>query len=323
MRSVAGSGLAALACTGWLATSLAAQGLPPYASMNPMVISRTGLSTQPYVAPGRRWRVTALLDYASAIEYGAPPATAAAYLLDAELLRANVTVTRALGPRSFLVGETSMNGAYNGFLDGFIDWYHDLFHFPTGARKIRPRNEFGDSLSIPGGPRVVRSRSGAYLGDVRLGAGFRHSSHWQTVVSVTLPTNTGPEGFRRGTVSANAVTTLRSDFGGRFTYEGTLGAGLTPSHGDLAAYQHSVFLMVSQGVRGHITGPMHLYTNVIYHSALYHDTGTTELDARELTIDLGGIFRFRKGPEWIVGLTEDLEPSGPAIDVSFRLGARW
>ena len=185
------------------------------------------------------------------------------------------------------------------------------------------RNAFGDSLSIPGGPHLVRSRPGAYLGDIRLGVGFRHSSHWQTLVSATLPTNTGPEGFRRGTFSINAVTTIRSDFGRRFTYEGTLGGGMTPSRGDLSEFQHSTFLMVSQGLRARVAGPLHLYTNLIYHSALYHDTGTTELDARELTVDLGGFFRFRRGPEWIVGLTQDLEPSGPAIDVSFRLGARW
>jgi len=313
----------ALTLVGWPVPALSAQGLPPYASMNPMVNSRSGLASQPYVAPGRRWRVTTLLDYASAIEYAAPPASTAAYLLDAELLRADVTLTRELGKRSFLLGEASVNGAYNGFLDGFIDRYHDLFHFPTGARKIRPRNQFGDSLAIVGGPHLLRSRPGTYLGDIRLGAGFRHSSHWQTLVSATLPTNSGPDGFRRGTVSLNAVTTIRSDFGSRFTYEGTLGAGLTPSHGDLAEFEHSAFLMVTQGVRARVAGPMHLYTNIIYHSSLYHDTGTTELDGRELTIDFGGFFKFRRGPEWMVGLTEDLEPSGPAIDVSFRLGARW
>ena len=128
-----------------------------------------------------------------------------------------------------------------------------------------------------------------------MASGFRHSSHWQTLVSATLPTNTGPEGFRRGTFSINAVTTIRSDFGKRFTYEGTLGAGMTPSHGDLAEFQHSAFLMVSQGLRARVAGPLHLYTNVIYHSALYHDTGTTELDARELTIDLGGILQVSEG----------------------------
>lgn len=316
--------LAVLTCAVGRVVPLPAQGLPPYASMNPMVNSRTGLATQPYLSPGRRWRVTALIDYASPIEYATPPSSQAAYLLDAELLRAEFTVTRELGKKAFLLGQTSLNAAYDGFLDGFIDWYHDLFHFPTGARKIRPRNRFGDSLSISGGPRFDLSKPGAFLGDLRLGAGLRHSAHWQTMVSATLPTSAGPDGFRRGTFSVNAITTLRSDFGkGRFTYEGSLAAGMTPSHGDLEEFQHTTFLMVSQGVRARVTGPLHLYANLIYHSAVYRDIGTSELDARELTIDLGGFFRFRRGPEWIVGLTEDLEPSGPAIDVSFRLGARW
>ena len=174
-----------------------------------------------------------------------------------------------------------MNGAYNGFLDGFIDWYHDLFHFPTGARKIRPRNQFGDSLSIAGGPHLVRSRPGAYLGDVRLGAGFRHSSHWQTLVSATLPTNTGPEGFRRGTVSINAVTTIRSDFGKRFTYEGTLGA----RRDALARRPRGVPAQRlpdgdARGCAPASPGPFHLYTNLIYHSSLYHDTGTSRSSTR-------------------------------------------
>lgn len=313
-----------LACAAGVAAGtspLAGQALPPYAPMNPMVVSRTGLATQPFVAPGRAWRVTALVDYASPIEYVSQPTVT--YLLDAELLRADLTVTRAIGKNGFLLGQASLNKAGDGFLDGFIDWYHDLFGFPTGARKIRPRNRFGYDLSLAGGPSVSRTKSGLHLGDIRLGGGIRHSSHWQTFVSATLPTNTGPEGFKRGVVSVNAVTTLRTDFGDRFTYEGTLGAGLTPLHGDLRGFQHTTFLLISQGVRARITGPLHLYTNLIYHSALYHDIGDSELDAREVTLDLGGFFKFRKGPEWILGLTEDLEPSGPAIDVSFRLGVRW
>lgn len=318
MRRIALACLTALACG---LQPLAGQALPPYAPMNPMVVSRTGLATQPFVAPGPAWRVTALVDYASSIEYVSEPTVT--YLLDAELFRADLTVTRSIGKRVFLLGQTSLNKAGDGFLDGFIDWYHDLFGFPTGARKIRPRNRFGYDLSLGGGPSVSRAKPGFYLGDVRLGAGMRHSSHWQTFVSATLPTNTGPEGFERGVISLNAVTTLRSDFGNRFTYEGTLGAGFTPLRGELREFQHTTFLLISQGVRARITGPLHLYTNLIYHSALYHDFGNPELDARELTLDLGGFFKFRKGPEWILGLTEDLEPSGPAIDVSFRLGVRW
>jgi Protein of unknown function (DUF3187) len=299
----------------------AAQGLPPYASMNPMVFSRTGLATIPYVAPGRRWRVTALLDYASPIEYASNPSTF--YLMDAELLRLELTATRQVSKKAFLLAQASVNGAYDGFLDGFLEWYHDLVGLHVAARAIRPKNKFGYELDLPDGRHFSYGKSSGYLGDLRLGGGIRHSPHWQTVVSLTLPTNTGPDGFTRGTVSANATTLLRSDFARRFTYEGSIGVGYTPTHGPLSDLQHTTFVMVAQGLRAKVVGPLSLYTNLIYHSALYHDMGTSELDARELTIDVGGFFKFKRGPEWILGLTEDLEPSGPAIDLAFRLGARW
>ena len=302
---------------------LTAQGLPPYASMNPMVFSRSGLATQPYVMPGRRWRVTALLDYASPIEYASNPRIF--YLVDAELLRMQLTATREVRKNAFVLVEGSFDGAYDGFLDGFLQWYHDLVGLQVAARRLRPKNRYAYELDQAGGPAASYRKSDGYLGDIRLGGGVRHSSHRQTVVSITLPTSTGPDGFKRGVLTANATTTLRADFGGgkRFTWEGTLGAGYAKAHGALADFQHSTFLMVTQGLRARVVGPMHLYANLVYHSALYHDTGTSELDARELTLDTGGFFKFKRGPEWILGLTEDLAPSGPAIDVAFRLGARW
>lgn len=316
--STAFSTLAALAAT----LPLAAQGLPPYASMNPMVYSRTGLATMPYVLPRKGWHLTLLTDYASSIEYDSDQNVV--FLLDAELLRAELTVTRDIRSNAFLLLQGSFHGAYDGFADGFLDWYHNLTGFRVTAREIRPRNQFGYQLGWPGGRQYAFDKSAAFLGDLRLGAGIRHSPHWQTVLSVTLPSSTGPAGFTRGVATVNASTLLRSDFGkGRFTYEGSLGAGYASAHGELADLQHTTFLMVSQGLRGRVAGPFHLYANVVYHSALYHDTEASSLDRRELTIDTGGFFKFKKGPEWLLGLTEDLEPSGPALDVGLRLGVRW
>jgi hypothetical protein len=289
--------------------------------MNPMVQRRSGLATLPWVEAGKRWRVSWLTDYASIIEFADLPAVQ--YLQDAELLRLELTATRGIGSRGFLLVSGSLQGAYDGFLDGFLDWYHDLTGFEVAPRKLRPRNAFAYEVAIAGEPPAEYQPSGAFLGDLRVGAGLRHSRHWLTAFWITLPTNTGPDGFRKGVPSFNATMTLRSDFGNRFTYEGTLGAGYTTSHGDFRELQQSLLLMVTQGLRARVTGPLHLYANLIYHSALYHDTGTRALDARELTIDTGGFLKFRRGPEWILGLSEDLEPSGPAIDVTFRIGARW
>jgi hypothetical protein len=304
-----------------IAPWLNAQGLPPYASMNPMVSSRTGIASQPYVEPGHRWHLTVLADYASPIEYADLPTVN--YLVDAELLRLEWTATRDIRKNAFILLQGSVNGAYDGFLDGFLKWYHDATGLHVTAREIRPKNEFGYQLDLVDGRHISYQKSRGYLGDFRVGAGTRHSKHWQTVLSVTLPTSTGPAGFTRGVASVNGTTMLRSNFGGRFTYEGSLGAGVTGAHGDLADLQNTTFLMMTQGIRARFVGPLHLYGNLIYHSPLYHDTGTPELDNRELTLDVGGFLKFKRGPEWILGLTEDLEPSGPAIDLSFRLGARW
>jgi len=317
-----GNGLMAIGCgLLLLQRPLAAQSLPPYAPVNPVAAARSGLSTLPYLEPGRKWHVSFLTDYASLIEYA--DLGNASYLLDGEVLRAQLSVARSVGKRGFLLAEGSFNGSYNGFLDGFLDWYHNLTGFRVAARELRPKNQFGYEIRLGDGRGSQYAASSGFLGDVRLGAGLRHSRHWQSAVSVTLPTSSAPAGYRRGVVSLNGTTTWRSAFAKRFVYEGTLSVGYTPTHGDLADLQHTAFWMLTQGVRGRISGALHAYANVIYHSAYYQDTGFGELDNRELSIDLGGMLRFRKGPEWVFGLTEDLEPSGPALDVGFRLGARW
>src|ERR1051326_8522769 len=154
-------GAAALVClTSALGTrASAAQALPPYGSMNPMVFSRTGLETQPCGAPGR-WRVGVLLDSASPIEYTVTPPLI--YLMDAELLRLNLTVTREVRKNVFVLGEGSFNGAYDGFLDGFLQWYHNLVGLQVAARKIRPKNTFGYELDLPDGPPFTNRKPPGY-----------------------------------------------------------------------------------------------------------------------------------------------------------------
>lgn len=316
-----------LALGSWLLVALAyprllpAQSLPPYAPVNPIAAARSGLATQPWLEPGREWHFSLLTDYASLIEYTIVDPKS--FLLDAEVLRVQLTVARNLGRHAFALAEGSFNGAYNGFLDGFLDWYHNLTGFHVAGRDQRPRNKFAYDLALSQGRTYHYEPSSGFLGDLRLGAGLRHSRHWQSMMSFTVPTGSSPAGYRKGKLSVNATTTLRSEFGKRFVYQGTLGGGYTPRHGELSDLEHTTFLMVTQGLRARLIGALHLYGNVIYHSAYYHDTGITELDNRELSLDLGGMLRFRHGPEWMLGLTEDLEPSGPAVDVGFRLGVRW
>ncbi len=298
-----------------------AQSLPPYAPMNPLAFSRSGLETMPYADPAKGWRFTALADLANIIEYA--ERSDARLILDAEVLRLDLTLRKDLGGRAFVFGGTSVNNAGDGVLDGFLNWYHDLTGLEVGGRNRRPRNQYLYEVTRPGNDTTRFPNPGAWLGDLRLGGGLRHTRHWQTAVWITLPTGDGPAGFRRDAVTANAVTTVRSHFGGRFTYEGSLGAGWAGRSGLLEENARTTFLLLSSGLRARFIGPLHLYTNIVYHSPYYRDLGFKAYDNRELTIDVGGFFRFGGGPEWILGLTEDLEPRGPAVDLSFRVGARW
>ncbi len=99
-----------------------------------------------------------------------------------------------------------------------------------------------------------------------------------------------------------------------------MGIGVTPSHGTLSNFQRTAFLAVSSGVRHRLWDNQALYANLFYHSPYYHGTSLPALDRRELSLDFGWILATKAGEEWRMGLTEDLEPGGPGIDLVFRVG---
>ena len=296
-----------------------AQGLPTYRPINPVAESRTALGFEPYRTPGPgRWSGSLALDYASIIEHDSEPG--ARYDLDSEILRLRLRVARAVGPQGFVELDAGIGAGYPGFLDGFLDWYHGLIGITLRERERRPRNAFLYQLELPDGQLLGRHSTGGFLGDVRLSAGMRHGRHLQTVATVTLPTSTAPAGYGRGVVAGGFVTTVRAPLAGPLTYEGSLGVGYTPRHGDLRRYQRTTFLSGSSGLRWRFWGRQSIYGNLFVHSPYYHDTTIGALDRRELSLDFGWILATRSGREWRLGLTEDLEPGGPGIDLVFRLG---
>ena len=297
-----------------------AQGLPEFGPLNPVSASRSGLYFQPFreLEQGS-WRHAVALDYGSVIEYNR--LAEADYVLDSEVLRLSFSASRDLSRRTFLALNVSVGGAYAGFLDGFLDWYHARLGIRVSEREQRPHDRFLYSITLPDGRTVTRARPDLFLGDVRAGLGIRVNSQLQTVLSVTLPTSTGPEGYGRGVPSAAILNTLRAQVTPRLTYEGSLGVGVTPAHGRLADRQNTAMLAASSGLRQRIWGNQSIFGNLFYHSPYYHDTTLPALDRRELSLDFGWILqRQGDGGEWRVGLTEDLEPGGPGVDLIFRVG---
>jgi hypothetical protein len=302
----------------------AAQSLPVLHPSNPAAESRTGLYFQPLVAPGPGWRVAAALDYASMVEIGFRGSLAdTSYLLDAEVLRLNLNLTHNLSPHYFVIGEAWVGGTQNGFLDGFLNWYHGLFGIRFPEREDRPRNTFGYFYRDDNDRRVEFDRRGFGLGDVRLGLGRRHGAATQSVLSVTLPTGTLGQGFARGTPSFSLLNTYRANATPRLVYEGSASVGYTPTHGDLSRFQNQLFFLGTSGFRWRTFGGFWSFANLFLHSPYYSDTGARQLDRWDLTVDFGWMIRGKSGREFRFGMTEDLWPSGPAVDANFRLGISW
>jgi hypothetical protein len=307
-----------------LVDHLPAQSLPLLHPLNPVAEARSGLYFQPLIPRGNGWRAAVGVDYASMVELNFGTSLAdTAYLLDAETLRLNLSASRDLGARNFVTGEAYLGGSYNGFLDGFLNWYHGLFgiHFPE--REDRPRNTYAYEYKFANGRVVHFARHGAYLGDLRLGLGHRYSDRAQSLLSVTLPTNTAGDGYERGTLSLSLLNTLRVPLTPRLVYEGSLNAGVTPTYGTLRRIERSGFFLGTSGIRWRTFGGLWSFGNLYLHSPYYRDAGATQLDRWDLTVDFGWIIRGKRGHEFRFGMTEDPWPSGPAIDANFRLGYTW
>jgi len=304
------------------AIPLQGQGLPPYSAINPLAEMRSGLATHPRLDSDRFWSVHLTTEYGSLIEYaGGRPER---LVLDSEISVTRLWVARSIGERAHVSAGISWNHATSGYMDGFFDAVHDVIGVTVAGRDRRPENSFAYRISL--GDRAFEYTKGSgFLGDLRLGVGLRHRDAWQTAFSLTLPTGIAPRGFRKGVTSANLTTMVSRDFGrgARYGYEGTIGVGFTPRWGELREWQNTTFLLFAQGVRARVMGPVHGYLNVVVVSPYYHDTGIQELNLHEFSIDLGALVPVADGPTWFFGMTQDLLPNGPAVDVVFRAGAYW
>lgn len=304
-----------------LAPLAEAQGLPAYHPLNPVADSRTALGFEPYRTPGSRgWSARVALDYGSAIEHDF--SRTARYDLDSEILRLRLSLARPVGTRAFVELDAGVGAGSPGFLDGFLDWYHGLLGIDMPERDRRPQNAFLYEIELPDGALLSRRSTGVFLGDLRLSAGIRTGPHVQTLATVVLPTSTAPAGYGRGVPALGLVTTVRAPIVDRLLYEGSVGVGYTPRHGDLTAFQRTAFASGSSGLRWRFWGRQSIYGNLFLHTPYYHDTTIRSLDRRDMSLDFGWILATRAGAEWRAGLIEDLEPGGPGIDLVFRLGVK-
>lgn len=302
---------------------LAAQSLPPYVPINPVLASRSAIYAQPVVPAGTGWRTSISIDYSNAIETSATHSRRE-YLFDAELMQVDLWLTRDLSPKWFATGNVALRSGHDGFLDSFLNWYHDVIRLPVPGRNRRPIDTYGWSYTLPDGREVDIARQGAFLGDLRLGVGRRIGAG-QVVASVTLPTATnGVDAWSRNTIGTAAAASFRVIDNSRVLLELGANVGYTPTHGEFAEFQRSFFVGTTTGFRWRVIRQQALFATLLVQSANYRNTRFAALDDPEVTLDFGGLLQLKKGwPALQVGMTEDLLPRGPSVDAGFRLGLHW
>jgi hypothetical protein len=212
--------------------------------------------------------------------------------------------------------------AWRGGLDGFLTWWHGLLGIEIPERKLRPEHRFAYELGLPDGDSLSY-RATTYLGDLRIGAGWRFRPHGQLVGTVTLPTATA-DGYGKGVASFGALMTGWTDLDPRLRTEGSIGVGYTPrTGGALDPYQRSTFMMAGGGFRWRFYKQASMFGTIWWHSPYYAHTTMRALDGNDVTFDFGWIIRTPGGAEWHFGMSEDPNPSGPGVDAIFRASRSW
>jgi hypothetical protein len=300
------------------------QDIPPYVPANPVLASRSALYAQPFISPGIGTQLRFVADYYNAVEVAQSPGPAPRqYIFDAEVLQGDLWVTRDLSRHLFLIVDLPIRGGYDGFLDPFLNWYHSVIGIAVPARNELPIDVFQWTFVLPDST-VNRAKPGTFIGDLRTGVGIR-LGRAQLVASVTLPTATlASDGWTRHVMGTSLALTDELVRSSRIVVDASASAGYTPTYGALSAYQQSTFASGLLSARWRFAGQQALFSSFWIQSSNWKNSGFTAIDDPEVTMDFGFLLHVRPHwPELQLGMTQDLLPAGPAMDVGFTIGVRW
>jgi hypothetical protein len=301
-----------------------AQDMPPYVPANPVLESRSALYAQPFLAAHPGWQFRLVSDYYNVVEVSRSPAPfTRQYLFDAEVMQADAWLTRDVSRRVFVIADLPVRGGYSGFLDQALIWYHHTTGLSVPARDELPRNEFQWGFVLPDS-NISRPRPGTFIGDVRAGAGVR-LGRAEIVGTVTLPSaSVDGDGWTRHVVGTSLAVIGRLVGNSRVIVDASSSVGVTPAHGPLARYERTTFVSGMVSSRWRFAGPQAVFGTVWVQSSNWRDTGFHAIDAAEVTMDFGFLLRVKRSwPELQLGMTQDLKPDGPSMDVGFSIGLRW
>lgn len=313
----------ALLLAGLAASVPAAAGERPLALYNQGALARAfELPVLGETAVQGQGRSISALRYDLTTEYHASAAGNESVILDGETDLLTLAFRRGLGAALELTLELPVLYQGGGFMDGPVEDWHSAFGLPNGGREDAPRDRYRYQYTRNGVTELDEHRSGADLGDLRMGLG------WQALDRLALRTEvkleTGSESHLAGGNSGLAVWAdwalpfpADSIFSGYVSAGGSYN-GKTKILGDM---QNQWIPFGGAGLALRVAEPLSVLAQVYAHGALYDGS---ELDPFREALQLALGLRYHVGDQFDVDLAFQEDPiTSSSPDFSLHLGLSW
>lgn len=199
-----------------------------------------------------------------------------------------------------------------GFMDGFLEDYHDAFNFPDYGRSKRPDNDFLYEIRRDG-KLIIEGKSGAKLGDIRLGVKkpLMSSDDYQLSVrgDIEIPVSNAREGYSNGNIDTGISLLYDKSISESTVTYWNLGAVFP---GDVRGHETvdlKNFVYGGLAVEKMLWEKLSFLIQLQGQSDIYPDTGIKAVDGRAYLIAIGGRY-YGGGKSFELSLTEDLNTTG-------------
>lgn len=278
------------------------------------VLGETGVLGQGASATDLRFDLTT--------EYHASGGAAEAVVLDGETDLLTLAFRRGIGAALEVTFEVPVLYQGGGFMDGPVENWHSAFGLPNGGREDAPRDRYLYRYTRGGEIELDQTRSGADIGDLRMGLG------WQALDSLALRSElkfaTGSESHLAGGNSGLAVWGDWSlPFASTSIFSGYLSAGgsYNGKTGVLGDMQNRWVPFAGAGIALRVLDPLSVLAQVYAHGALYDGS---DLDPFREALQLALGLRYHVDERFDVDLGFQEDPiTSSSPDFSVHLALSW
>ena len=268
-------------------------------------------------------RVEFSTSYSSIFE--ASNGTRHAHLFDLEQMTNSLAVRYGLSSSLEVAGRVGIYTGWEGFLDPVISGFHDLFGLPTGGRELQPEGQYLLLLEhddLDGGEVDLDSDSRTLsLEEMRLLVKWGFLGDVTSPLAVSLSAGLRRAGGPLDAGRLDGALSLRVRMSrGSLHFHGSSGLVIMNAPAQLAPIAARRALHFSGAFEYAPWSSVSLVAQMSGSTSYLKRINGGELDGVPLNLTLGITGMAGGGWAWQASFTEDLIPSGPAIDFTLDLG---